>query len=125
MKRLDEIDAILVHVCRNLSGKRVCSLAGSASLLRGERIENLSRMASAVANDVKVYIDIKNHIYLIVPNPGKHVFGFRNFLWGTLNHTGLEKQTRAFLDDLQEKGGPPIYTLLPEKARAVLSRTSG
>jgi hypothetical protein len=43
------------------------------------------------------------------------------FSLGTFNHTGLEKQTRAFLDDLQEKGGPPIYTLSPEKARTVLS----
>jgi acetyl esterase len=43
------------------------------------------------------------------------------FSLGTFNHTGLEKQTQAFLDDLQEKGGPPIYTLSPEKARAVLS----
>jgi acetyl esterase len=43
------------------------------------------------------------------------------FSLGTFNHDGLEKLTRAFLDDLQEKGGPPIYTLSPEKARAVLS----
>jgi acetyl esterase len=43
------------------------------------------------------------------------------FSLGTFNHTGLEKQTRAFLDDSQQKGGPPIYTLSPEKARAVLS----
>ncbi len=43
------------------------------------------------------------------------------FSLGTFNHTGLEKNTKAFLDDLQQKGGPPIYTLSPEKARAVLS----
>ena len=43
------------------------------------------------------------------------------FSLGTFNHTALEKQTRAFLDDSQERGGPPIYTLSPEKARAVLS----
>jgi len=43
------------------------------------------------------------------------------FSLGTFNHTGLEKQTRAFLDDSQQKGGPPIYTLSPEKARTVLS----
>ena len=43
------------------------------------------------------------------------------FSLGTFNHTGLEKHTQAFLDDLQQKGGPPIYTLSPEKARAVLS----
>ena len=43
------------------------------------------------------------------------------FSLGTFNHDGLEKLTRAFLDDAQEKGGPPIYTLSPEKARAVLS----
>jgi acetyl esterase len=43
------------------------------------------------------------------------------FSLGTFNHTGLEKNTKALLDGLQEKGGPPIYTLSPEKARAVLS----
>jgi acetyl esterase len=43
------------------------------------------------------------------------------FSLGTFNHTGLEKNTKAFLDSLQQKGGPPIYTLSPEKARAVLS----
>ncbi|MGC2573439.1 MAG: alpha/beta hydrolase [Candidatus Nitrosopolaris sp.] len=43
------------------------------------------------------------------------------FSLGTFNHTGLEKYTKAFLDGLQQKGGPPIYTLSPEKARAVLS----
>ncbi len=43
------------------------------------------------------------------------------FSLGTFNHTGLEQNTRAFLDNLQQKGGPPIYTLSPEKARAVLS----
>jgi acetyl esterase len=43
------------------------------------------------------------------------------FSLGTFNHTGLEKQTRAFLDDQQQKDGPPIFTLSPEKARAVLS----
>lgn len=43
------------------------------------------------------------------------------FSLGTFNHNGLEKLTRAFLNDLQEKGGPAIFTLSPEKARAVLS----
>ncbi len=43
------------------------------------------------------------------------------FSFGTFNHTGLEKNTKAFLDGLQEKVEPPIYTLSPEKARAVLS----
>src|SRR5215469_12271455 len=43
------------------------------------------------------------------------------FSLGTFNHTGLEKNTKAFLDGLQEKVEPPIYTLSPEKARAVLS----
>jgi hypothetical protein len=36
-------------------------------------------------------------------------------------HSELEQNTRAFLDNLQQKGGPPIYTLLPYDARAVLS----
>jgi len=43
------------------------------------------------------------------------------FSLGTFNHAGLEKLTQAFLDDLQEKGGPPLYTLSPEDAREVLS----
>jgi acetyl esterase len=36
-------------------------------------------------------------------------------------YSELEQQARAFLNDLQEKGGSPIYTLSPDKARAVLS----
>jgi hypothetical protein len=36
-------------------------------------------------------------------------------------YSELEQHARAFLNDLQEKGGPPIYTLSPDKARAVLS----
>ena len=43
------------------------------------------------------------------------------FSLGTFNHTGLEKHTKAFLDDQQQKDGPPIYTLSPDKARVVLS----
>ncbi|HEY9386481.1 MAG TPA: alpha/beta hydrolase [Nitrososphaeraceae archaeon] len=37
------------------------------------------------------------------------------------NFTGVEQKTRAFLESLQQKPGPPLYTLSPEKARAVLS----
>jgi acetyl esterase len=33
----------------------------------------------------------------------------------------LEHDTRAFLANLRQKGGPPIYTLSPSDARAVLS----
>jgi acetyl esterase len=40
---------------------------------------------------------------------------------GTYNYTGLEQNARAFLDNLQQKGGPPIYTLSPHDARTVLS----
>lgn len=43
------------------------------------------------------------------------------FSLGTYNYTGLEQNTRAFLNNLQQQRGPPIYTLSPEKARAVLS----
>jgi acetyl esterase len=47
------------------------------------------------------------------------------FSLGTFNYSGypalgLEPATKAFLDSLQQKGGPPVYTLSPEKARAVL-----
>lgn len=38
------------------------------------------------------------------------------------NYTGFEQKTRAFLETLQRQGGPPIYTLSPEKARVVLSK---
>ena len=39
----------------------------------------------------------------------------------TYNYTGLEQNTRAFLENLQQQGGPPIYTLSPDNARAILS----
>src|SRR5919109_3535423 len=39
----------------------------------------------------------------------------------THNYTGVEQKTRAFLESPQEQGGPPIYTLSPQEARAVLS----
>ena len=37
-------------------------------------------------------------------------------------YNGLEQNTRTFLDNLQQKGGPPINTLSPYDARTVLSR---
>jgi acetyl esterase len=37
------------------------------------------------------------------------------------NYDGVEQDTRSFLESLQQNPGPPIYTLLPDKARAVLS----
>ena len=37
------------------------------------------------------------------------------------NYTDIEQKTRAFLETLQGQGGPPIYTLSPKEARAVLS----
>lgn len=39
----------------------------------------------------------------------------------TSSYTGVEQKTRAFLEGLQQNPGPPIYTLSPEQARAVLS----
>jgi hypothetical protein len=39
----------------------------------------------------------------------------------TYNYTGVQQNTRAFLENLQQQGGPPIYTLSPDNARAVLS----
>ena len=39
----------------------------------------------------------------------------------THNYTGVERTTRAFLEGLQQNPGAPIYTLSPEKARAVIS----
>jgi acetyl esterase len=39
----------------------------------------------------------------------------------THNYSGVEQKTKAFLKSLQEQGGPPIYTLSPQEARAVLS----
>lgn len=43
------------------------------------------------------------------------------FTPGTYPYTGLEPNTRAFLENLQQKEGPPIYSLSPQDARAVLS----
>ena len=37
------------------------------------------------------------------------------------NFTGVEQKTRGFLESLQQASGPPLYTLSPEQARAVLS----
>jgi acetyl esterase len=37
------------------------------------------------------------------------------------NYDGVEQNTRSFLKSLQQNPGPPIYTLLPDQARAVLS----
>ena len=37
------------------------------------------------------------------------------------NYVGVEQNTRSLLKSLQQNPGPPIYTLLPDKARAVLS----
>ena len=39
----------------------------------------------------------------------------------TYNYTGLEQNTKAFLENLQRNPGAPLYTLSPEDARAVLS----
>lgn len=39
----------------------------------------------------------------------------------TDSYSTVEPKTRVFLENLQKRGGPPIYTLTPEKARAVLS----
>jgi acetyl esterase len=39
----------------------------------------------------------------------------------TYNYTGVQQNTRAFLENLQQQGGPPIYTLSPDNARTVLS----
>jgi acetyl esterase len=36
-------------------------------------------------------------------------------------YTDIEQRTRTFLETLQKQGGPPIYTLSPKDARAVLS----
>jgi acetyl esterase len=37
------------------------------------------------------------------------------------NYDGVEQNTQSFLKSLQQNPGPPIYTLLPDQARAVLS----
>lgn len=39
----------------------------------------------------------------------------------TSSFKGVEQHTRAFLETLQQNPGPPLYTLSPEQARAVLS----
>lgn len=40
---------------------------------------------------------------------------------GTYDYTGVEQNTRAFLETLQKNQGPPLYKLSPQQARAVLS----
>jgi len=37
------------------------------------------------------------------------------------DYTGIEQNTRAFLESLEQNSGPPIYKLSPEQARTVLS----
>ena len=36
-------------------------------------------------------------------------------------YSELEQNARVFLNNSQQKGGPPIYTMSPDNARAVLS----
>src|ERR671931_433962 len=40
---------------------------------------------------------------------------------GTYDYTGVEQNTRAFLESLQQNPGPPLYKLSPQQARTVLS----
>ena len=40
---------------------------------------------------------------------------------GTYDYTGVEQNTRAFLESLQKNQGPPLYKLSPQQTRAVLS----
>jgi acetyl esterase len=37
------------------------------------------------------------------------------------NYKQIEQKTRSFLETLEKRGGPPIYTLSPQEARSVLS----
>src|SRR5919206_2583990 len=37
------------------------------------------------------------------------------------NYSTVEKNTKLFLEKLQQSGGPPLYTLTPTEARKVLS----
>jgi acetyl esterase len=39
----------------------------------------------------------------------------------SIQYSELEQNARALLNNLQQQGGPPIYTLSPDKARGVLS----
>jgi acetyl esterase len=39
----------------------------------------------------------------------------------TFDYSTVERKTRGFLESLQKNGGPPLYTLTPDDARAVLS----
>jgi hypothetical protein len=40
---------------------------------------------------------------------------------GTYDYRGIEQNTRAFLESLQQNPGPPLYKLSPQQAHAVLS----
>src|SRR5215467_609640 len=40
----------------------------------------------------------------------------------THDYSAIQPKTRAFLEALDDQGGPPIYTLTPQEARAVLDQ---
>jgi hypothetical protein len=69
-------------------------------------------------------------LYFLTGSMGRIVSPFRQFYqetvsdlahattFGTYNYTGIDRTLRAFLEKTDT--GPPIYTLTPQKARAVL-----
>jgi hypothetical protein len=61
------------------------------------------------------------HQIAINMNESRNNYGHAIFSMSKGLYSELEQNARALLNDLKEQGGPPIYTLSPEKARKVLS----
>ena len=84
----------------------------------------LREFRNAVAVDVTsaIILSLTTLLIIFINTTTQVAYGLgTQFSLGTYNYTGLEQNTRAFLNNLQQQRGPPIYTLSPEKARAVLS----
>jgi hypothetical protein len=69
---------------------------------------------------MKKNISFNHNLLINIRFKHSNCFIFDNSSWSmsTSNYTRLEQNTRAFLENLQQQGGPPIYTLSPDNARA-------
>jgi acetyl esterase len=63
-----------------------------------------------------IVITFSISISLFLNNNTPLVYGME-----TYNYSTVEKNTKLFLEKLQQSGGPPLYTLTPTEARKVLS----
>lgn len=65
---------------------------------------------------ITIVISFSISISLFLNNNTPLVYGME-----TYNYSTVEKNTKLFLEKLQQSGGPPLYTLTPTEARKVLS----